>query len=387
MSRVELVQRLALRVVVALVPLGFVLPASADTVGRVLKVGVVDGSQPCAYRDGGGWTGMAVELWARVAQREALPYVLVPMPSISAMLKATRTGQIDVAVECINITPKTLKQYAFSLPFQEDGQAVLVANQPLSLGKAFITALFSPTLLRLVGLLIVALILMSAAVWWFEDQFTQVLQSGKSPYQQFIMIFTVLFIGDGASEMVTTSGGRAVLIAAHIVRDVSSAVLVGFLTVELLQDVQSHASRKLSSVNQIPNLRIAYKPGTVSEELLRELGVISSQRSTAGNGAVPVQSIRGALQLLRTRQVDGVLADEMQLRYLKAQGLASDGLIPTVAISGIRPELQGFALSPQLPASVVQRINLSISQLKRNGVVQQLRERAITAAVVKVDPS
>jgi ABC-type amino acid transport substrate-binding protein len=228
---------------------------------------------------------------------------------------------------------------------------------------------------------------MSAAVWWFEDQFTQVLQSGKSPYQQFIMIFTVLFIGDGASEMVTTSGGRAVLIAAHIVRDVSSAVLVGFLTVELLQDVQSHASRKLSSVNQIPNLRIAYKPGTVSEELLRELGVISSQRSTAGNGAVPVQSIRGALQLLRTRQVDGVLADEMQLRYLKAQGLASDGLIPTVAISGIRPELQGFALSPQLPASVVQRINLSISQLKRNGVVQQLRERAITAAVVKGDPS
>jgi ABC-type amino acid transport substrate-binding protein len=330
---------------------------------------------------------MTVELWARVAQREALPYVLVPMPSISAMLKATRTGQIDVAVECINIAPKTLKQYAFSLPFQEDGQAVLVANQPLSLGKAFITALFSPTLLRLVGLLLVALILMSAAVWWFEDQFTQVLQSGKSPYQQFIMIFTVLFIGDGASEMVTTSGGRAVLIAAHIVRDVSSAVLVGFLTVELLQDVQSHASRKLSSVNQIPNLRIAYKPGTVSEELLRELGVISSQRSTAGNGAVPVQSIRGALQLLRTRQVDGVLADEMQLRYLKAQGLASDGLIPTVAISGIRPELQGFALSPQLPASVVQRINLSISQLKRNGVVQQLRERAITAAVVKVDPS
>ena len=28
----------------------------------VLRVGVVGGSQPCSYREGGSWSGMAVEL-------------------------------------------------------------------------------------------------------------------------------------------------------------------------------------------------------------------------------------------------------------------------------------------------------------------------------------
>lgn len=365
------------RILVSLMALGLVLPGRAEQLSNVLKVGVVDGSQPCSYRDGGAWTGLAVELWARVAQRVALPYVLVPMPSINAMLEATRMGRLDVAVECINISPKRLQQYKFSLPFQEDGQAVLVANEPFSLGRAFVIALVSPSLLRMVGLLVISLLLMSAAMWWFEDHQSQVRESGKGAFHQFVMIFTFLLIGDGAADIVTTSNGRAVLMAGYLVRNVSSAALVGFLTVELIQVVQGRASRTFTKVDEIGHLRVAYKPGTVSEELLRELGAIPATSSRQNSGGVPVQSIRSSLNLLQTNRIDGVLADELQLRYLKAQVPASDGHVPVLAISGIRPELQGFGLSPQLPETTVQRINLAISELKRNGVLQQLRQRSL----------
>jgi ABC-type amino acid transport substrate-binding protein len=42
----------------------------------VLRVGVVDGSPPCTYRQSGEWQGLAVDLWTRIATRERLPFVL-----------------------------------------------------------------------------------------------------------------------------------------------------------------------------------------------------------------------------------------------------------------------------------------------------------------------
>ncbi len=152
----------------------------------MLRVGVVEGSQPCSYREGGAWQGLAVELWTRVAQSQDLPYVLRAMPSIPAMLEATRQGQLDVAVECINISPERFQRYRFSLPFQEDGQAVLVVNDRISLSKAFLAAVMSVSLLRMVGLLVLTLLLLSAVVWWVEDHGAQASASGRSQLRRFI---------------------------------------------------------------------------------------------------------------------------------------------------------------------------------------------------------
>lgn len=371
-------KRVGRHLLLPLLAVGLALPAGAQQLGPVLKVGVVDGSQPCSYRDGGAWSGLAVELWARVAQREALPYVLVPMPSIRAMLEATRNAQLDVAVECINITPGRLQQYRFSLPFQEDGQAVLVASDRFSLSKAFVEALLSPSLLRMVGVLLLALLVMSAAIWWCEDHAAQVRQAGRGALHRFVMIFTILLTGEGDAAIVDTSRGRAVLMAGYLVRNISSAVLVGFLTVELVQEAQGRASRSFDNVSDIAQLRVAYKPGTVSEELLRELGMPLQSSAAEAGGGVAVPSMRASLELLQQQRIDAVLADELQLRYLAGQAPGL-GIVPVLAISGIRPELQGFALSPRLPAATVARIDLAITELKRSGVLQQLRQRALAA--------
>ena len=66
----------------------------------------------------------------------------------------------------------------------------------------------------------------------------------------------------------------------------------------------------------------------------------------------------------------------LQLCYRQSHA-ASSGIIPVLAMSGIRPELQGFALCLRLNPETVKRINLAISQLKRNGLVQQLRNEAL----------
>ena len=40
--------------------------AEAQSDQRVLRVGVVDGAQPCSFRREGVWRGLAVDLWSRV---------------------------------------------------------------------------------------------------------------------------------------------------------------------------------------------------------------------------------------------------------------------------------------------------------------------------------
>ncbi|WP_186544746.1 ABC transporter substrate-binding protein [Synechococcus sp. ROS8604] len=362
-------------------------PAGGLAAPRVLRVGVVEGSQPCSYREGGVWRGLAVDLWTQVAQRENLHYRLIQMPSIQSMLDATRVNELDVAVECINLSPNRLRVYQFSLPFQEDGQAFLVANDPFSLSRAFLAALLSPSLMRMVALLMLLLFVMSALVWWVEDYSSLAKCGRKGPLHRFIKVFTIILTGEGDAEIVDTSRGRAVLMAGYVVRNISSAVLVGFLTVELVQEAQGLASRRLSSFDELSAMRVGYKSGTVSEELLKELGMQLADSSPSSKpGRVPIDSIRQSLVAVKEGRVNGVLADELQLRYLKAHAASSE-IIPVLAMSGIRPELQGFALSPDLDPETVKRINLAISQLKRNGLVQQLRNEALAGPGAKSDLS
>ena len=370
-------KRLFLIANLLLIGWGLCSPVVALAKPRVLRVGVVDGSQPCSYREAGVWKGLAVELWTQVAQRENLHYRLMPMHSIQSMLDATRLNELDVAVECINLSPGRLRKYQFSLPFQEDGQAVMVANDPFSLSRAFLAAMLSPSLVRMVALLTLLLFVMSAMVWWVEDYSSLVEPGGKSPLHRFVKVFTIILTGEGDAEIVDTTRGRGVLMAAYVVRNISSAVLVGFLTVELVQEAQGLASRRLNSFDELSAMRVGYKSGTVSEELLKELGMQLAESSRQTQSArVPIDSIRDSLLALKEGRVNAVLADELQLRYLQSHG-GSSGIIPVLSMSGIRPELQGFALSTKLDPETVKRINLSISQLKRNGLVQQLRNEAL----------
>ncbi len=370
-----------------LVGSSFVIPAHSAPKTGVLNVGVVDGSQPCSYREAGVWKGLAVELWTQVAQRENLHYKLIQMPSIQSMLEATRSNDLDVAVECINLSPNRLREYKFSLPFQEDGQAVMVANDPFSLGRAFLAAMLSPSLLRMVALLLLLLFVMSALVWWVEDYSSGVNSGGKGALHRFIKVFTIILTGEGDAEIVDTSKGRAVLMAGYVVRNISSAVLVGFLTVELVQEAQGLAGRRLNSFDELSTMRIGYRAGTVSAELLEELGVPLAKSVPESRAArVPIESISDSLLLLKDGRVNAVLADELQLRYLESHA-AGSGLIPVLAMTGIRPELQGFALSSDLNPAIIERINLSISQLKRNGLVQQLRKEALAGNDSGVHPS
>jgi len=351
--------------------IGLILATTPVQAAPVLRVGLVDGSQPCSYRQQGSWSGMAVELWQRVADQEQLPYVLVPRDSAAALLAATRRGELDVAIGCLTMAPERLRNTRFSLPFQESGLAVLTPRNRLDLGVSLLESLLAPDLIRLLLGYVVLIGLLSVAVWRVERRGSKPAEWPVGPKRGFALIFQVLATGPGTNTVVVTSRGHALVLLAYLVRIVSASLLVSYVTINVVRGTQDTANPALRHLNDLAGRRVAVRQGSVSEELL--------QARNRGGLEPPIQlrelkRVPDADRLLAEGAADAVMADAIQLDYLLAQ-------LPHqrygLALRDLHPQSQAFAFSPTLSDDIEARINVVLGQLKRDGVVAQLRRQAL----------
>ena len=358
----------------------FLLTSSsvASSQERILRVGVVDGSQPCSYLAQAAWRGIAIDLWRLIAAREGIPYTISEYPSINAMLDATRNGTLDVAVECINVSPDRLGRYQFSLPFQEDGQAVMTGISPFDYGSAFLKSFFSLTLLRLLGAFVLVTVAICALIWKIERYATASTTREIGAVRSFAGLFLSTFAGSGIEKLVRTARGNALASLAYIVRCVFVSLLVGYITVTLAHESEGKLTGGVVRLEDLLGRRVGLRAGTISESLVSELNATSSRKAEI----VPLKDIGSAMELLENHSIDAILADELQLRYLSSHR-SSRKLVTGIPIRRIRPESQAFAFSPDLPPATVSRVDRAISLFKRSGVVSSLTAANLEPPAVK----
>lgn len=334
------------------------VPAQA---APVLRVGAADGSQPCSYRQKESWSGLAVELWQRIADQEKLPYVLVVGESTAALLEATRRGELDVAIGCLTVSPERLRNTRFSLPFQESGLGVITRRNRLDLGLSLLQSLLAPDLIRLLLAYVAVISLISVAVWQVERSGSQPAAWPVGRRRGFALIFQVLATGPGTNTVVVTSRGHGLVVLAYLVRIVSASLLVSYVTINVVRGTQDTANTILRTLNDLAGRRVAVRPGSVSADLLEALN--------SGGLRPPIQlqelkRVPDADRLLAENRVDAVVADTIQLEYL-------------LALRDIHPQSQAFAFSPTLSDAMAGRINVALGQLKRDGVVTQLQRQTM----------
>ncbi|MFO0039190.1 MAG: substrate-binding periplasmic protein [Synechococcaceae cyanobacterium] len=349
-------------------------PSAAAPPPPVLRVGVVDGSQPCAWREREVWKGLAVDLWNRIASREQLAFVIRPLPNTASLLEAAASNQLDVAIGCLNVSPERLDRLRFSLPFQEDGLAVMVANSRLDLGRAFLSSLFGPTLLQLLGGYLAAIALLTWFIWKVEGYSSRAETLRNGNQRTASKLFQVLATGPGGNVVADTTRGNLIVLGAYLVRIVAASLLVGYLTVTVVNETQGRLSSRLESLEGLRGLRVAVRPGSVSEALLRE---VNSRGEGPAAQPVLIRRVSEGPMLLQQKRVDAVLADNLQLTWLQSRQPRPPRT--RLALQGIRPESQAFVFAPSMPTELTDRIDLAISSVKRSGVVSELREALLTA--------
>ena len=94
-----------------------------------IKIGVSHESEPFAYTDEkGNLVGYDVDLAKYIAQyivknREAVE--IIPILSSERLIKAS-TGEVDIVISTLTITPQREELVSFSIPYDVAGQAVMV---------------------------------------------------------------------------------------------------------------------------------------------------------------------------------------------------------------------------------------------------------------------
>ena len=99
-----------------------------------------------------------------------------------------------------------------------------------------------------------------------------------------------------------------------------------------------------------------------------------SELTTPFTPLVPLPQVSQAPTLLLEQRADAVLAEDQQLRWAMNRSPRSS---LQISLQGLQRESQAFALSPQLPEAIADRINKGLSALKRNGTVTQLQREAV----------
>ena len=362
----------------ALLALGLatLAPPPAVRSAEILRVGVLDGSPPCSeLRGPGRWQGRAVDLWHFVAARERLAYTLEPFPNAKALLEASRLGAVDLGVGCLTITPERVGTYRFSLPFQESGVALLMGTNRLATLRAVLEGLLDARLLGLLAGYLLAIGALSAVVWRTEGGYPpgSAMEAGSATgpagpwpkrdwWRRYSLVFQVLATGPGTNTIVATTRGQGLVVLSYLLRIVFGSLIVSTITLDVLR--QAPMSDALpDSLDDLAGRRVAARPGSVSEKLLRSPPL--QGRVTV----VPLPKLSDAPALLLNQRVDAVLADEQQLRYVREQVPLRQRSRLQLVLDGQRPESQAFVYSPQLPKATSEGIDRAISEAKRNGQV------------------
>jgi ABC-type amino acid transport substrate-binding protein len=354
--------------------LGLMVLASAPA-GRsaaILRVGVLDGSPPCSeLRGPGRWQGTAVDLWQFVAARERLAYTFEPYPNARALLEASRQGAVDLGVGCLTITPERVGTYRFSLPFQESGVALLMGTNRLATMRAVLDGLLDARLLGLLAGYLLAIGALSAVVWRTEGGYPPgstmpAEPAGRWPrrdwWRRYALVFQVLATGPGTNTIVATTRGQGLVVLSYLLRIVFGSLIVSTITLDVLR-MAPMSDGLPDSLDDLAGRRVAARPGSVSEKLLVTPPL--QGRVTV----VPLPKLSDAPALLLTGQVDAVLADEQQLRYVREQAPGRQRSRLQLVLDGQRPESQAFVYSPQLPEATAEGIDRAISEAKRHGQV------------------
>lgn len=258
---------------------------------------------PFAYKDAdGGWTGIAIELWNQIAERNGFGFRYVEL-ELTEMLEAVNAGRVDGAVAALTITSEREQFLDFSHPFHTAGLAIAVphrSSDPLAL----LARVMSPGFLAIVAALLALLVAVGVLIWLAERranaQFQQSPLSGiGSGLWWSAVTMTTVGYGDKApTTLLGRSIGMVWMFAGLIVISTFTAAITTALTV-------SELDASIAGVDDLRMKRVLALKGSTSERFLAGQGI---RHRTVGN-------LDEALAQLAEGQADAVVHDAPILRH------------------------------------------------------------------------
>lgn len=260
--------------------------------------------EPFVMGTGDQLRGFSVELWAEVARRLNLPFRWIEKQKVNEILDAVKSGDGDVAIAGISMTPEREAQLDFTHPYFNAGLQIMTrAGADVSFDSVF-RLIMNPALLQIlfVGLLIM---LVMAHIIWLVERKTH--PDMPSDYLPGIWEAIWWALGTLANAEYAGTNSRVVwrrllaifwIVLGVVLIAQFTASVTSLLTVQQLQGT-------INGVSDLPGKAIATVPNTTAARYL-------AANSMPFTG---VEKIEDAYRLLEQGKVDAVVYDSPVLLY------------------------------------------------------------------------
>lgn len=308
-------------------------PSSAQTAAPAAKRELVIGTKqapPFAIKDANGtWTGISIDLWQRIAEKEGLPYRLVEEPTVDALIDGAAAGRYDAAVAALTITGPRAEVIDFSQPFYRTGLGIAVSLTGASRWMVIVNTILSLGFLQAVGALIGLALLVGLLIWIFERRRNEHFGGGARGIGA-----SIWWSAEAMTQASTgfhapiTLAGRTLAILWMAVSIIAIAVFTAGVTSAL-------TTRALQGLVNTPDDLASVRVGAVSDS--STVDYLAHQRINYRGFATP----DAGLKALKSGEIDAFVYDKPLLAWVVMQDYSSSIEVLDVVFD---PQNYGIAL-------------------------------------------
>ncbi len=331
----------------------------ASSTNATLRV-VVREIEPFAFTTAGRRTGFAIDLWAAIANELGLHYELQTVDSAHAMVQALAQRQADVGVGALSITADREQLIDFSYPFYNSGLSILTSTEgapPITVLKV----LFNKRLLKVLGLLLGLVLVVSHLLWLFErrgneEEFPPSYKTGL--FESIWWTLTILVTLGCENKAPRGMPGRIMALLWMI----SGVLLISLITATFTTSLTvSSLEGKINGPSDLVGHKVATINGSTAETWLKEL------RNVSIHG---FPDVAAAVAAVAKGEVAALVYDEPILRYQLAKyGDGNLRLLPALF------EKQGYGFGLQLKSPHHKAINQALLKLVEDNTLEDLGKK------------
>lgn len=318
---------------------------------------------PFVIRQGDAPAGFSIDLWREIAARNGWKYTFVWRDTVDELLDTVEKSDADAGIAGISMTPEREARIDFSLSMFNAGLQIMTASATAPGLVTILSTVFTPDLLRVLGLIVLAIVLVGHVIWLNErndnPDFPKAYLPGvwEGIWQAGVSLATVGF-GDRAPKSIAGRLGALLwMFIAIVLVAFFTAAVTSTLTVQQIQG-------SISGPNDLPGKRVVSVQGSTASKWLTERGI---------NHTI-VKSVEEAYPMLMENSAEALVFDSPVLLFAAN---ASNGTLEVVGPI-FKQEQYGIAV----PAGSLLRenINRTLLELYSDGTYQQIYSKWFGAA-------
>jgi len=330
----------------------------AQETPQPVKVGVYV-SPPFVIEQDGGLSGMAVELWEAVASDLDLRSEYQVVPTLRALVQATASGDVEVAVTNLTITRGRAERIDFTHPWYDAGLRIMIDEDRASGFWDVVAGLRDSGFLRayawLALVILVATVLLTLFDRRFDRDFPTRWRDGIA--ESFFAVMSIATSGRAARKNLFGWLGRiwqglwlvcGVAVLAYATSSITSVMTTLALT------------SQIHNLGDLPGKTVGVFTGSIAEAFARETALRARSFDDLDNAVVA----------LRDGRIAAIVADAPVLEYYAATHPDE----PVAVVGPIfEPDKYGFGLP--LDSDLTRPLTVQLLGAHESGLVAALRAK------------